>query len=149
MHLLIFSGSYGRSYHSPILAYDVSTGRMKTTLRLSNSSNYNSSIKEENGLQNQSKILPDYSIVLIAISCTLLLAMFIYLFYRKIRKNSVSNNGKIKSNGPIREVWANPNTDNTNNIITFDKMSCSNNHCSNMYQRPCNLNISNTIEFDK
>ncbi|KXN74845.1 hypothetical protein CONCODRAFT_1910 [Conidiobolus coronatus NRRL 28638] len=40
-------------------------------------------------------------------------------------------NLKTGSNGPIREVWANPDIDNTNNIITFDKTNCSNTIYSN------------------
>ncbi|KXN74322.1 hypothetical protein CONCODRAFT_2707 [Conidiobolus coronatus NRRL 28638] len=105
--------------------------RMKSTLRLSNSFNNTDSIKGKNESQNQSKTLPAYAIALIAVCCIVLLGAFIYLLYRKTRKNPISNNGKTKSNRPIREVWANPDIDITNNIIAFDENNYPNTLYSN------------------
>jgi hypothetical protein len=99
---------------------------MKSTLSLHHLTNDTESRIDNNQVQDQSKTLPAYAIALIAIGCTVLLVGFIYLIYRKIRNKSVSKNGKTKSNGPIREVWASPDIDNTVNIITFDKTDCSN-----------------------
>ncbi|KXN65322.1 hypothetical protein CONCODRAFT_13126 [Conidiobolus coronatus NRRL 28638] len=66
---------------------DLISKKMISTLRLSNLSNDTDTIKK-NGDQIQSKALPAYVIVLIA-------------------KKPTSLNVKTKSNGSIREVWAN------------------------------------------
>jgi heme/copper-type cytochrome/quinol oxidase subunit 2 len=100
--------------------------RIKSTLRLSNSSNDTGSLKEKNEEQNLGKILPTYAIILITISCAVLLLALIYLLYHKYKKNHSSKNIKPRHNEPIREVWANPEIDITNNIITFDETNSSN-----------------------
>jgi hypothetical protein len=117
---------YEKESDIPILVYDIPDKKMKSTLRLSNKSDNVDTYTEKDSSQSQSKTLPAYSIVLIAISCTVLLAAFIYLIYRKIRNRFVSKNGKTKYSGPIREVWADPDPDNINNIIALDKTNCSN-----------------------
>ncbi|KXN74851.1 hypothetical protein CONCODRAFT_1916 [Conidiobolus coronatus NRRL 28638] len=109
----------GESY-IPIMVYDMPNKRLKSTLRLSDKSDNADIDTEKSQSQNQSKTLPIYAIVLISISCTVLLAAFIYLLYRKIKNKQKSKNGNTKYSGPIREVWANPDGDNMNNIITFD-----------------------------
>jgi hypothetical protein len=120
----------------PIHVYDLTSQRMKSTLRLSNSLN--------DEAQNQSKTLTDYSIVLIAVSCTLSMAVFMYLLYLKTKK-LVSKNVKNKRNGHIREVWAEPDIDNTISIIAFDETNCSNTLYSNgLYHRSNSLNIPNS-----
>jgi hypothetical protein len=95
--------------------------RIKSKLAVSGSSNYADSINQNNELQNQSKTLPDYAIALISVSCTLLMAVLIYLLYHKIKKKPEPKNGKTKRSGPIREVWANPDIDNINDIISWDR----------------------------
>jgi hypothetical protein len=122
---------------------------MKSTLRLSNSFNDTDSVKEKNGKQNLGKILPTYAITIITISCAVLLITFIYLLYHKNKKNSSSKNDKSRHSGPIREVWADPDIDNTNNIITLNEESSSNAlYSKRLYRKSNNLNIPNTIEFD-
>ncbi|KXN66076.1 hypothetical protein CONCODRAFT_12157 [Conidiobolus coronatus NRRL 28638] len=103
----------------PIHVFDIPSHRIKSTLRLSNSPHDTGSIKGKNGAQYESKALPDYAIVLIAISCTVLLAALIYLLYRRRKMNSVSKNYKSKSNESILEIWANPDIDNT--VVEFGR----------------------------
>jgi predicted PurR-regulated permease PerM len=128
------------------------TKTMKSTLRLSNSSNDTDSVKEKNEEQNLEKTLPTYAITIITIitmSCAVLLVVFIYLLYHKNKKNSSSKNIKPRHNGHIREVWADPDIDNTNNIISLNEESSSNAlYSKRLYRKSNNLNIPNTIEFD-
>ncbi|KXN74324.1 hypothetical protein CONCODRAFT_14932 [Conidiobolus coronatus NRRL 28638] len=115
----------------PIHVYDMVSQRMKSTLKLSNSSINTDSTKKKNEKQNQPKTLPPYAIGLISVCCTVLLGAAIYLLYRKTKKNRISDNGKTKTNRPIREVWANPDIDITNNIIAFDENNYPNTLYSN------------------
>jgi hypothetical protein len=84
---------------------------MRSTLRLSNSSNGNNSIIDKKEVQNQSKTLPTYAIAIIVLSCVIILVVFLYLYCHKNKKNNISKNIKTKYRGPIHEVWANPNID--------------------------------------
>jgi heme/copper-type cytochrome/quinol oxidase subunit 2 len=83
-------------------------------------------MKENNESKNLEKTLPTYALILITVSCAVLLITFIYLLYHKNKKNSSSKNDKLRHNEPIREVWANPEIDITNNIITFGETNSSN-----------------------
>jgi predicted histidine transporter YuiF (NhaC family) len=122
---------------------------MKSTSRLSKSSNDNGSVKENNESQNLEKTLHTHAIILIAISCVVLLITFIYLLYQKNKKNLSSKNTKPRHNGHIHEVWADPDIDDTNNIITLNEASSSNAlYSKRWYKKSNNLNIPNTIEFD-
>jgi hypothetical protein len=91
----------------PIHVLDIASLRIKSTLNSTNS------INGKNGDQSQSKTLPAYAIVLIAVGSTMLLAGFMYLLYRKTRKNSEPKNEKTKLNEPIVAIWADPDMDNT------------------------------------
>jgi hypothetical protein len=132
-----------------IHVYDIPSKRMKSILRLSSSSNNTDSVKEKNEGQSLGKILPTYAIILIAISCVALLITFIYLLYQKNKKNLSSKNTKPRHNGHIREVWADLDIDDTNNIIILNESSSSNAlYSKRLYKKSNNLNIPNTIEFD-
>ncbi|KXN65321.1 hypothetical protein CONCODRAFT_13125 [Conidiobolus coronatus NRRL 28638] len=137
--LLIFTSILENRNNIPIHVYDLNSKRMKSTLRLSNSSNGVDSIMDSNEAHYKSKIFPNYAIVLITISCAVLLSAFTYLSYRIIKKNSISKNCKTKSNGPIREVWADPDIYNTNNIINFDE----NNRSNALYSNELNQSSDN------
>ncbi|KXN65095.1 hypothetical protein CONCODRAFT_13440 [Conidiobolus coronatus NRRL 28638] len=146
---LIICTSFPGSY-LPIHIYDITSKKMRSKLRYSNSSNYSDSIEEKYEYQIYPINIPNHAIVYIAASCTLVLGILIYLLYRKVKNSSIFKNGKNKSNEPIREVWANPDIYNTNNIIKFEENSSSIALYSNdLYQKPENLNISNKIEFGK
>jgi uncharacterized membrane protein YdbT with pleckstrin-like domain len=100
--------------------------KIKSTLELSDTSN----------TKGSDKSMSTYIIALIAVSCIVLLLSFIYLLYRKYKNKTKSKNGETKYNGPIREVWSDPDIDNTHKIITFDKKK-------GLAARKCNLNELN------
>ncbi|KXN67913.1 hypothetical protein CONCODRAFT_19313 [Conidiobolus coronatus NRRL 28638] len=129
-----------------IQVYDLPSKRMKSTLRSSNVKN----------IRESDNIIPTYAIVLIALGLALLLLSLSYLLYHKIKKNSSSKNNKIKYKGPIREVWSNPDIDNTDNIIMWDikkgisikKKNSNPLHTNELYPNSSNQNTSNMIEFN-
>jgi hypothetical protein len=86
-----------------------------------------------------------YIIVLMSVSCTILIVALIYLLYRKYKNKTVSKNVKIKYNGPIREVWSNPDMDNMPNIISLDK----NNNSTRLNSNTNTSHKSDMVEFSK
>jgi hypothetical protein len=119
---------------------------MKSTLGLTDKSN----------IKNFDKSMSNHAIVLTAVGSTVFLLVLIYFIYSKYKKKEISKNDKIKYNGPIREVWSNPDIDNINNIITWGKMeglcikqNTLNVLCLNMlHPKSRNQNTSNMIEFN-
>jgi hypothetical protein len=115
---------------------------MKSTLRLSNTSNVKEFVKT----------IPTYAIVIIVLICTALILTFVYLLYRKNKKtrNIIS---RAETDGPIHEVWSNPDIYNTNNII-MDNITRVNSKKDNLntlyynglYSKSNNLKISKKIE---
>jgi hypothetical protein len=126
---------------------------MKSTLKLSNSSNIEGFENDYNRIKDQHRSMPNYAIVLIAVGSTVLLLALIYFIYSKYKKKENSKNGKIKYKGPIREVWSNPDIGNANNIINWDKMerlgikqNASNAQYSNrLHPNSVNQSTSNVI----
>ncbi|KXN70868.1 hypothetical protein CONCODRAFT_6491 [Conidiobolus coronatus NRRL 28638] len=118
--LIIFSDYIRSDKDIPFKVYDMLSKRMKLTLRLANSSNIKDSENDNNETNGQHKALPTYAITLTALSCVVIFLSLIYLFYHKNKNKSISNNGKIKYKGPIREIWANQDIDNALNTITRD-----------------------------
>jgi hypothetical protein len=125
---------------------------MKPFLRLRNPQSNNSHDSE-----NENQNLPIYAIVLICVSWAVLPGALMILLYYIADTDSSSKADKVEDNGPIREVWSNPDTNNANSSILWDKMKClkikkknSNTSKSNILgSNTCTSNISNTIEFNK
>jgi hypothetical protein len=84
---------------------------LKSTLHVSN----------ESINKTSDSIMPTYTIALIAASCTVFSLAFIYYLNRNIKNKVFSKSDNNKQNDPIREVWSNPNTDITNDVIAWDK----------------------------
>ncbi|KXN66101.1 hypothetical protein CONCODRAFT_12117 [Conidiobolus coronatus NRRL 28638] len=130
---------------APILVLDLITKRMKSTLR----SSYRSNVKDSDS------ILPPYAIVLIGVGCTALLPAYISLLYLINKKKSNSKNTKNNHSDTIPEVWSNPDIDNTNNIITWDKKkginikqnSSNTLYFNRLFPKSENQNTSNMIEI--
>ncbi|KXN74320.1 hypothetical protein CONCODRAFT_2705 [Conidiobolus coronatus NRRL 28638] len=124
--LIIVNDIFSEDGIIPIQIYDLITKRMRSTLRLPDESNNSYTNIEKNQREVQLKILPLHEIVLILVGCSILLLVFAYFFYYIINNSSKSKNGMAKYSGPIREVWADPDIDITNNIITLDEKNPSN-----------------------
>jgi hypothetical protein len=98
----------------------------------------------------------NYAIFLIAVGCAMLLLALVYFLYSKYNRKSSYKYRKIRNRGPIREVWSDPDIDNTNNIIMWDmnkglgiKSNTQNALYSNvLHPKPENQTTSNLIEFD-
>lgn len=121
----------------PIHVFDKLNKRIKSNLRYSNSSNYINSVEDKYEYELKPIRIPNCIIVFIALSSALLLSVLINLLYRKIKKKQISQTRKTKFNRPIREVWANPDIGDTNNIITFDEEIYTNDQCSNERIKAC------------
>jgi hypothetical protein len=61
--------------------------------------------------------IPNYAIALIFVSSIVLILVFIYYLNYKSTKIPIYKNGMRRYSGPIREVWSNPDTYNTNYIV--------------------------------
>jgi hypothetical protein len=92
---------------SPILVFDLLSQKMKSTLRVSSTSS----------IKNFDKSIPTYTIALITLSSIIILLALIYLLYRNNMKKRSSKIRRTEHNGPIREVWSNPDIYNTNGIL--------------------------------
>ncbi|KXN74854.1 hypothetical protein CONCODRAFT_1919 [Conidiobolus coronatus NRRL 28638] len=136
----------------PIAVYEMNSQRMWLYLILPNSWNYNSDYEKD-----ETQNLPTYAIFLIAVSWAVLPGALMILLYYISKSSSNSENDKTEYNGPIREVWANPDINNTNNINLCDKRKGLNIKKNNPNAPKSNRlgsnigtsNISNTIEFSK
>ncbi|KXN70725.1 hypothetical protein CONCODRAFT_6655 [Conidiobolus coronatus NRRL 28638] len=102
--------------------YDLPSQKMATTFRLSDSTDSNIFDAEKSKAQEKPSALPTYEIALISLCCIALLAIIIFVYYRKFKRNKPGTlKNDVKSNARMQAVWSNLDNPDMDRVIIGDK----------------------------